>query len=211
MLLKSNIKSVIWRLEQFKDGVPGALARAVEPGRWLKRLKASTLATLRKEWSTLEPPALKAWYEAMAPKMVELVVGVVIANGARYEMTLLREGARRTSAEKGEKAAAPAVDLAKAAEYQKAYFTKTGRERKWLPTHLLEPEQLKASEESLNRAREVVRDWVELEKRRREEDMHADGTPYSNDELTDRMLRILGLHPHGEVRERTEEMRDNGR
>lgn len=182
-MLKSNLKSVIARLEEYQRGIPGCLERALDKGYWLAELRAKAETVLRAQFAGIADVQTRARYEKFLPMILD-TLSVKARPGTRlFELWLPAE----TLSD---------VNLAAASKYAGQQWTPTGRDAKRaLPNPL--------AEMNYQAARQAILDWVETEKHWETGPGGAD-EGLTADQIADRIERIIGLAPA--MRARTAEM-----
>jgi hypothetical protein len=198
MMIKSNVGQVVGRLRRLDAEMPAALSRAVSPTYWKPRFESVALRTLRAQWALERNLALRELYERLTPRIVATMVGETFEGGTLFGLSIPRELVQ------------PSVNLAGAAEFNLGQRTPTGRIKKEVvDAGVFHPETLdQAGGENLERARQIVRDWVMLEKQLGPEDYQKDGSPLSPEQLAQRIEVILGIGRSVVPRERTQAMQD---
>lgn len=191
MKIQSNIQEVISRLNRVDAEVPEAVARAIAPVYWTPRLKAAALRVLREQWGRESNATVRAQHERMVPRIVETIMGQVFERGSFFTMSLPRD-------------AIAATDIEQAAEYQSSIRTPTGRYKR-MPDPTPEEEQAsQQNQENLNRVRQLILDWVMLEKRLTPEEQNE-----APERVAEKIEVILGLRPHETLgMARSERMKD---
>jgi hypothetical protein len=186
MQLRSNIGEVIGRLRQAQAAIPQAVEAGLNPEYWRDRLQLVTEKTLRAQWANERNLQLRLLYERLTPAMVKSLAGAAYGEagaeaawGVRFTLSLA--GMTGVAGQGGR------PDIQAAIEYNLGTRTPTGREKKGS----LRTEQ---QEKNLQATREMIRNWVAVEKERDERDREADGTPYSDERIAQRIERILGLN-----------------
>ena len=189
MLISSNIKQVIARLERLHAELPSAPNKATAPGYWKPRLESVAHKTIVAQWVSERSLKLHVLYERITPKVVRTIMGEVFDRGTFFTMRIPADSIRKP------------VGIAEAAAFNLERLTPTGRVKKdVIDKGIFNPETIsQASAENLERVRRIVFDWVELEKRRDTRDFKADGTPMSTEEIADRISAILGIGPNGVI------------
>jgi hypothetical protein len=178
-MIKSNIKQVIRRLERFEAGLPMVAERAVEPKRWLPLMKNRARLALE----AVVTPEERKWADLFA----ESVTATVFEKGVRWEIGL-----------GGKLDQMPDLEAA-----QKLVAEGHGSKGRRVPMAQGEQELL-----TVEQVRRVIADWVatpeaEGGKRRRQIDEGLD-----DQELTERMYIIMGVHQKSRKIGQTEEMAD---
>lgn len=198
ILIQSNIGEAIGRLERLYHGLPGALQRAVAPVFWSQRLKLTAGLTLRAQWAQEKNPALKEFYERMTPLIVDTMVSEVFPEAVSYRLGI------------PERAGPTGVDIEGAAETNLERRTPTGRIKKEVVNQgIFDPATLdRAGEENVQRVRQVILDWVMMEKEWGPGDRKADGSPMDPEELAERIGIILGVSAGAAPRGRTPAMEE---
>lgn len=187
MVIRSNIQDVIGRLKRVEAELPKAVERAVGPKYWKTSLEFCARKTLRAQWVNERNVKLRAFYERMTDRMVATIMDQTFESGIRYLMS--------TPPTPG--AASPVTapfDIPAAADYNLGRRTPMGRltkEASMGDESALHPEQI----ENLDRVRQLVLDWVTLEKNLDPaRDYNKDGTPLSPQEIAERIEEILGIN-----------------
>ena len=183
-MITTNIEAVQWRLRKFEADLHKALLAAVAPKSWLNALRETAKATLIKQWQMERDVVLRAAYEQLSPRIVETITGELYDNGSWFTMTV------------PEAALAVWPELTRAAAFNASLFTPTGRVPKATKEGNFEDLVLRHANdmENLEHVRQTIRDWVAVEKERTpERDFHADGTPLSNEEISQRIMDIMGV------------------
>jgi len=170
-------------MERLQAGIPEAVRSALHPDYWRPRLELVTLKTLQVMFAQERDMQTRARYERLAKQIAGTLIAV-----ARPEGTLIRIWLPPDSVQ--------SLTLTGAAEYNLKLHTPSGRMRKWA---LLEA----TAEQNLASARQAVADWVMLEKNRDERDAGL-----TDEQITERLLEILGLSDRAIPRERTPEMEE---
>jgi hypothetical protein len=198
-MIQSNIGQVIARLKRLDEAVPHALRKGAEPGYWKPRLESVALKTIRAQWA-LEPNIrLRELYERITPKVMATLTADLFDGGSRFTMSIPQASQR------------VAADLAAAASFNISQRTPTGRIKKEVfQQNFYRPQTIdQRAVENLERARQIVLDWVMLEKNRDDRDRRSDGTMLSDEEIAERIGSILGIGRSGVVpRERTQTVKD---
>ena len=110
MQLKSNLGSVIGRLERLQAGVPEAVGKAIAPSYWKERLRQVALVTLKAQWALERNVQTRAVYERVTHRLVESMTGEMAGRLlAQYSMALQHAAEGEVST---------ALNFAEAAEYQ---------------------------------------------------------------------------------------------
>lgn len=182
MILTSNIRTVIARIQKLDTDLPLAIARACAPEFWQPRLHATAEKALRLLWAHEPNVATREAYEKLMPR----VLGAITANANALGTIFALVWPAPTLA--------PATDLdvQAAQDYnrtitspQKGVVTRPTL-RRWQNDGLT-PAEL-AQQGNLELAREIVRRWVQEEKHLDDEDL-ADGQTA----VEQRILRLLSL------------------
>lgn len=186
MVIRSNIQDVIGRLKRLQSELPKAVERAVGPKYWKSSLELCARKTLRAQWVNERNVALHAFYERMTERIVATVMEQIFDGGIRYLMSIPSEvGATPVPAP---------FDIPAAAQYNLGRRTPKGRltkEARMGDEAAIHPEQV----ENLDHVRQLVLDWVTLEKNLDPaRDYHKDGTPLTPQEIAERIEEILGIN-----------------
>jgi hypothetical protein len=185
--LTSNLPSVIQRLQRLQAGLPAAAAAALAPAYWHPRLEMVALRTLRAQWALERDVQTRALYERLTPRILETLRTRQAAAVLTISMGMPEDQARQ-------------LGFQAAMDYNLSRRTPSGRARKFAAE---EP----AAEKNLQAVRDSIRDWVRMEKNRDpQQDVHADGTPLTEDELVARIEEILGVGTRAVPRARTQAM-----
>ena len=184
MLLRSNIKTVIGRLERLEADLPGAVQRALDPKHWEGVLVLVADKELKAIWVKERSLALHVFWEKVMPMLIASITGGRTPEGVRFSMTFPRGGIT------------PPTDLGAAADFNLGQRTPSGRIKKEIiEQQVFDPASAdKPSEENLQRVRQVILDWVTMEKDLDpERDYDKDGSPLPPEELARRIENILGI------------------
>lgn len=184
MQLKSNIGQVIGRMKRLQEGIPGAVAEAIDAKFWKGRLEYVALKTLRAQWAMERNVQRRALYERLTPRIIGTLTGETLDLVSRFTLEL-PEAARVTG-----------LSIQAAVDYKLNQLTPAGRDKKYA---LHEAE----AEEHLELVRQALRDWVTLEKRRDERDEGL-----SDEQIAERLEEILGISDRTIPRERTPAMEE---
>ena len=170
-------------MERVERELPRAVQKAAAPGHWKPILESVAFKTIRAQWQGERSVALHEFYERITPQVVATIVGEVFEGGTRFGMSI------------------PPGTLAAAAHNNISQLTPTGRmRREVIDQNVFAPDQVDSNaEENLDKMRQVVLDWVRLEKRIDERDYHADGSVMSDEEIASRICNILGIGRAGGV------------
>jgi hypothetical protein len=146
--------------------------------------------TITALWALERNVALREFYERITPKVVETVCAAHTGAIARYVMRI------------------PSGSMAAASLYNLSLRTPTGRVKKEvIDQGVFEPDKMNLpSQENLERMRQMVRDWVELEKETDERDTKEGGAAMSVDEIAERVNYILGISTASGSRQRSADM-----
>ena len=180
MKLISNLAGVIDRLEELQAGYPAAVRRALAPEQWTPRLRDIAEKTLTAQvWSLGVTDEMdvqtRARLKRLIPQLVDTVMGVARPEGSLFQMWLPPN-------------AVADISFTGAAKFASNQWTPMGRAKKFA---MPDPQ----GEENLQAARQAVLDWVMLEKKRDTRDEKKDGSMMSDDQIADRVERIMGLRP----------------
>lgn len=162
-MTSSNIPKIIERLKRWQEGLPAAISRAFSPEYWVPKLKMVTRATLQAQlaqwsgWITVDEN-VAAEVVGMIQNFVESVRGNWSGNMASFSAIWSEAG----------------VNISRVSANQETLFS-TGQ-------YALDLDQ-----ESLERAKQAVAEWVAKEKVLSEQD------GYDVDRATERVQSILGL------------------
>jgi hypothetical protein len=188
-MIRSNASVVLRRLRRFQEELPKAQAAAVSPQYWKPKLEMVARKTLVAQWQLTRSVAQRELYERLTPMIVQTFAAEVFGGGVRFSLGLPAGAGTVTG-----------FDLAGAAAYHLGQRTPLGRLKKYT---MADAEQ----QANLEAVRQSIRDWVMLEKNREpDRDMKADGTPYSDEEIAERIMEILGVNERATPRARTAEM-----
>jgi hypothetical protein len=194
-MIQSNVGQVIARLKRLDEAVPHAVRKSAEPGYWKSRLASVALKTIRAQWASEPNPKLRQLYETLTPKVVSTLVADTFEGGTYFAMHVPEPGKRA------------ATDFAAAASFNISQRTPTGRTKKSaFQQNFFRPDTIdKSAAENLERARQIVLDWVKIEKNLDARDRKSDGSFLSEEEIAERIGAILGIGRSGVIpRERTE-------
>ena len=185
MKLTSNIGQIKHRLQRLQEGLPEAVKTAIDPKFWGERLQHVAYVTLRSQWAAERNIKLHSLYERMSNRIAQSIVADALSPlGSRFTMGL--ENLEVSGA----------LDIAGAADYNLGQVTPTGRPARYAI-------QTPGGEETLEAARQAVRDWVLIEK-----DIRAEDAGKSVDEIADDIMDILGIGEHPVPRSRSDEVGD---
>ena len=180
-MLKSNLKEVAARLEEYQRGLPGCVDRALAREYWIPWLRERAKAALQHQFALIADPATRERYQKRLPALLESIGALVRPGLTQFTFGIMAE----TVSE---------VNLTAAGRYASLSWTPTGRARKYAMPNEQEGQNLAA-------ARQSVLDWVTHEKHRDERDEGL-----SNEEIAERLEIVMGLRPA--LREPTPEMRE---
>jgi hypothetical protein len=161
MLLKSNLGSVIGRLERLQAGLPEAVGKAIAPSYWKERLRHVAEVTLKAQWAMERNVQTRALYERVTRRLVGSMTGEMAGPLlAQYAMALQHAAEGEVST---------ALNIAEAAEYHLTQRTPSGLMK---AAHVETPtgtvfvmnQGTLADEENLAAARQAILDWVRIEK-----------------------------------------------
>jgi hypothetical protein len=198
-MIHSNLGQVIARLKRLDEAVPQAIRKSAEPGYWKPRLESVALKTIRAQWASEPNPRLRDLYEKITPRIVSTITADFFDGGTYFALSVPQDSKPA------------AADLAAAASFNIGQRTPTGRSKKEVfQQKFFRPQTVdQQAVENLERARQIVRDWVMLEKSRDDRDRRSDGTMLSDEEITERIGAILGIGRTGVIpRERTQTVQD---
>lgn len=167
-MIRSNIKSVIARLQRFQAGLPGAVGRVLVPEKHLTHLEVVASRTLKLLAETPEERELVPFFVATIRSEL------LSPNGFRFLMSAPQRGRLGSVS-----AAQTAFEGSRTREYADG---RLGERRVPLA---LEPDV----QVNIENAREAVSQWVKFEKIFDERD-----AGYSHEQVTDRLLWIMGLN-----------------
>jgi hypothetical protein len=169
-MIKTNLKSVIARLEQYQAGIPGCVDRALAAEFWVPWLAKRARQVLEMQFALIDDVQTRERYRRLLPQIEHHISARVLPGHATFAFWLPSE----TISD---------VNLAAAAKYSALNWTPGGRARKYAM-----PDPL--AELNLQAARQAILDWVTLEKQRDERDANL-----SNEQIAERIETILGLRP----------------
>lgn len=169
-------------MRRLQEGIPAAVAAAMNPTYWKARLEFVALKTLRAQWALERDVQTRARYERLTPRILGTMTGELAAMVAQFTLEL------------PDSAIASGLSLQAAVDYKLNQLTPTGRERKFA---LHEPDQ----EAHLAAVKQAIRDWVTMEKRRDERDQGL-----TDEQIAERIEEILGISDRVVPRARTPDM-----
>jgi hypothetical protein len=198
MFFQTNVGQVIARLKRLDEAIPHALRKSVEPGYWKPRLESVALKTIRAQWALESNTKLRELYERITPKVVATITADFFDGSSCFTMSIPLDSKRI------------AADFAAAASFNISQRTPTGRLKKEVfQQSFYRPQSIdQRAVENLERARQIVSDWVMLEKNRDDRDRRSDGTMLSDEEIAERIGSILGIGRSVVPRERTQIVKD---
>lgn len=188
--ISSNLPQVIARLERLEKELPNAIRRAVAPAAWRNSFEVNAEKTLRALVVTETNLNRREMMMALIPRFVATLTAEVIEGGSRFSMS-----APESFSTTGK--VAEAADIVERLK-TRTYGDQTRARR--VPLAASPDEQ-----QTLEVVRTAVLKWVQEEKLKDPTD-----TGLSDDEIADRLLWIMGLHPDSKPTEITEAMKEAG-
>lgn len=182
-MFKSNIPTIVRRMERLQAAQPLIAQRAISPAYWRERLEISAEKTLRQLWVTERNVELHALFERMTPQIVKTLTAELLDGPvARYTIGVPAPASGGPAA---------AGDIGQARSEHRELEEATHRPG---PSLRLPAEQMKERSENIDLVRAGILEWVKYGKRK-ETDRGGRDYGVSNEQIAERLEWIFGLRP----------------